>query len=231
MKIGYRVVSTKEVGLHEADLVQISTYGSGAENVNAVRRCAEECRKKGVPYVVHPVGCPLLGRGTIEGLFEMAKLADLALILHDERTPEGLMLHGDYSEQFRRIKGELAGHAFLSFENANNTGDAPWFWANFADSVTLDIGHVEAAGLDSVEYVNALDASCIQNIHYVHMHHNGEWRSGLTDHWPLEDGCRELDALRALLKRKRDISVILEINETWETEKSLTLLREAAENS
>jgi hypothetical protein len=60
------------------------------------------------------------------------------------------------------------------------------------------------------------------------MHHNGKWRNGLTDHWPLEEGCRELEALKALLKRKRDLSVILEINETWETDKSLRLLRDAA---
>jgi sugar phosphate isomerase/epimerase len=230
MRIGYRVVSPQEVGLHDADLVQISTYAAGQDNVEAVRRCAEECQKKGVPYVVHPVGCPLLGSGTLEGLIEMAKLSDLALILHDERTPEGGRLHGEYSKQFRRIAGELARLATISFENANDSGDAPWFWSSFADSVTLDIGHMEVAGFDSVEFVNALDDSCVQKIHYVHMHHNGKWRNGLTDHWPLEEGCRELEALKALLKRKRDISVILEINETWETDKSLRLLRDAAEN-
>lgn len=228
MKAGYRVVSPREVGLHDADLVQISAYGTSKDNVKAVRRCAKECRKRGIPYVIHPVGCPLLGRGTLEGLIEMAEMSNLALILHDERTPEGSRLHGEYSKQFRRIAEELSRHAPISFENAHDTGDAPWFWENFADSVTLDIGHVEAAGFDSVEYVRALDASCVEKIHFVHMHHNGEWRRGLTDHWPLERGCRELDALSALLERKRDISVILEINETWETEKSLGLLREAA---
>jgi sugar phosphate isomerase/epimerase len=228
MKTGYRVVSTREVGLHNADLVQISAYGVGANDIELVRRCADACKKKGIPYVVHPVGCPLLGHGMFEGLLEMAKLSDLALILHDERTPGDRRLHGEYSGQFRRASDELGRHAALSFENAHNTGDAPWFWRNYADSVTLDIGHVEAAGFDSVEYVKSLDKECIDKIHYIHMHHNGKWRSGLTDHWPLEEGCREIEALKALLKRRRDLSVILEINETWETEKSLGLLREAA---
>jgi hypothetical protein len=61
------------------------------------------------------------------------------------------------------------------------------------------------------------------------MHRNGALRGGLTDHWPLLPGCRELQALRELLKRKRDVGVILEINETWETGTSLSLLRELRE--
>lgn len=227
MKIGYRVVSPKEVGLHDADLVQVSAYGVGADDIKLVRRCADACKKKGIPFVVHPVGSSLLGRGMSEGLVEMAKLADLALVLHDERAPGGRRLHGEYSEQFRRVADELGSYASLSFENAVDTGDAPWFWANYADSVTLDIGHVEAAGIDSVDFVRALDEECIEKVHYVHMHHNGPWRSGLTDHCPLVEGCRELEALGELLKRKPGLCTILEINETRETEKSLRLLREA----
>ena len=88
MKIGYRVVSPKEVGLHDADLVQITAYGVGADDIKLVRRCAEACGKKAIPYVVHPVGLSLIGRGMSGGPVEMAKLADLALIFHDERAPK-----------------------------------------------------------------------------------------------------------------------------------------------
>jgi len=65
----------------------------------------------------------------------------------------------------------------------------------------------------------------VNKIEFVHMHCNATLRGGLTDHWPLREGCRELEALRLLLGRKRDLSVILEINEVEEMNDSIELLR------
>jgi sugar phosphate isomerase/epimerase len=229
MQIGYRVVSPEEVGRWETDLIQISAYRGGLDNVDRVRQCARACREKGLPFVVHPVSYSLLDAGASGELLEMAELADRALILHDEKGPSGKRLHGQYDALFRQAAGELSRHASLSFENATDTADAVWFWDSYADSVTLDIGHAEAAGFDSVEFVAGLSDELVGRIRYVHMHRNGELRGGLTDHWPLMEGCRELRALKALLDRNPDVSAILEINETEQTGESLRMLRELSD--
>jgi hypothetical protein len=57
------------------------------------------------------------------------------------------------------------------------------------------------------------------------MHRNNGLRGGLTDHWPLRAGCRELKALRKLLERRTEFSVILEINEVEEINDSIALIR------
>jgi sugar phosphate isomerase/epimerase len=114
----------------------------------------------------------------------------------------------------------------VSFENATDTRDVIWFWNNYADSITLDIGHVEVAGMDSVQFVNFLDTSLIDKIQYVHLHRNNGWRNGLTDHWYITPDCKEVKALKELLRRKQDVGIILEINETEKTEESLRILRQ-----
>jgi hypothetical protein len=160
-----------------------------------------------------------------KAVMELAEVADLGIILHDERSPGGGRLSGEREERFRRMIGELSKRTAVSFENANDTGDAPWFWERFAESVTLDIGHVEGAGFDSVKYVSELPAAVVEKIDYVHMHHNNGLRGGLTDHWPLREGCREMKALEALLGRRDGFDAILEINELDEVNESIRMLR------
>jgi hypothetical protein len=229
MRIGHRVVNPGDVGRWEADLIQITVYRGMPGNLRLMHECAGACRRKGIPFVVHPVSYRVLHEGSMEDLRVMAGDADMALILHDEPAPGGGRLSGPHEERFLAAIEELGAVVPISFENALNTADAPWFWARYAESVTLDLGHMEAAGLDSVEYVASLDEECIRKVKYVHIHRNGRLRGGLTDHWPLRPGCSELRALRELMHRTRGIDVILEINETEETGGSLGLLRSLRE--
>lgn len=228
MRVGYRVVSAAEVGLWEGDLVQISAYRGMRDPVGRVRKLARACRDAGLAFVVHPVNFSLLDGEALGDLLAMAGEADEALILHDERSPDGGRLTGSHAGLFHRAVEELSSLAPLSFENAINTADAPWFWRTFADSVTLDIGHVEAAGIDAVAFVHDLEEDVVRNIRYVHMHRNGDFRGGLTDHWPLRGNCREIQALRELLTRAPDVAAILEVNETEEMARSIELLKELA---
>jgi hypothetical protein len=48
----------------------------------------------------------------------------------------------------------------------------------------------------------------------------------LTDHWPLTRDCREVMALRELLRRKRNVAVLPEINDPDSMGESLVILRE-----
>lgn len=228
MLVGSRVVFPEDLGLWEADLVQISVYRGIKDRMDIMRQCVSLCGKMGLRYVVHPVQYSLsAGPGEmLEEVMEMARLADLALILHDERAPGGGRLEGEYEANFREALRALGGLARLSIENAADTSDVLWFWERFAESVTLDLGHVESSGLDSAAFVKSLDEEVLGKLHYVHIHRNGQWHGGITDHWEIRPGCRELAALRALLKRKSDLSVILEINETAMIKDNLKLLRE-----
>ena len=194
-------------------------------NLDFMRKCAYACKNAGIRYVVHPVKYSLLQEDMHNDLREMAGLADLALILHDEKTPEGERIKGHYEAPFRDILEELKSITSVSFENATDTEDVQWFWNNFADSITLDIGHVESSGLNSIEFVKSLDKKSIKKINFVHIHRNNGLRGGITDHWPLKPDCRELLALEELIKIKPDVSVILEINEIEMIDESIDLLK------
>jgi hypothetical protein len=225
MKAGTRILYHEEVEWWNADILQISVYNGMDRNLEIMRRSAQKCRESGSRFVIHPVGYSLLNGEAIDDLQEMAEMTDIALILHDERSVEGGRLSGQYVKRFRDVLDGLKAVSDISFENAVNTADVKWFWNNFAESVTLDVGHVESAGLDSVKYVRSLDHDIIDKLQFVHMHRNNGPRGGLTDHWPLTPDCRELTALNELLKMKSDISVILEINELEMIGESLKLLR------
>jgi len=225
MLIGTRILYPEEIDYWNAYLLQISTYRGMDGGLEFMRKCARACKDAGIRYIIHPVKYSLLQRDTFEELLEMAHLADLALILHDEKSPDGSRLSGESEDLFRKSLAQLRAATQVSLENATDTRDIHWFWDNFADSITLDIGHVESSGLDSVEFVKALDENRIKKIDFVHMHRNNGLRGGITDHWPLAPGCRELKALKELLNMKPGISVILEINEIEKINESLDLLR------
>ncbi|MDH4230997.1 MAG: hypothetical protein OEW04_03090 [Nitrospirota bacterium] len=225
MRIGSRIVRPDEVGLWPAEILQISVYRGMKDSLVFMRQCAVRCREARLPYVIHPINFSLFDEEAFRDLREMAEWSDLGMILHDERTAEG-RVKGGAERLFREALAELASKNAVSFENATDTGDVLWFWAEYADSITIDLGHVEAWGLDSVAFVQGLDEAAVRKVEYVHMHRNNGWRSGLTDHWPLTRDCREVMALRELLRRKRNVGVLLEINETDRIPESLEILRE-----
>ena len=224
MIIGSRILYPEEVGLWDAEFLQISVYRGMKDNLNLMRDCAQRCKEVGIRYVVHPVEYSPLREEVFKDIREMAEWSDLALILHDVKTPDGERLNGEYDIRFRSALEELVSITNVSFENATDTGDVRWFWSTYADSITLDIGHVESSGLDSVDFVRSLDDDSIKKIQFVHMHRNNGLHGGITDHWPLTPDCREIRAFKELIRKKPDVSVILEINETDMIGASLRLL-------
>jgi hypothetical protein len=225
MRIGTRILYPEETDYWNAELVQISVYRGMQKNIETMMNCARACKEAGIRYVIHPVRYSLLETEMRDEVTLMAECSDLALILHDERNPDGERLSGVNEKKFRNAIMELQSVTSVSFENATNTGDVKWFWDNFAESITLDIGHVESAGLDSVAFVESLDKAVIKNIHFVHMHRNNGLRGGITDHWPLSSDCREVSALKSLMNVHSQFSVFLEINEIEEIDQSLNILR------
>jgi len=161
----------------------------------------------------------------LNDVIEMAKCTDLAIILHDEKRKDGSRLTGEDEIHFRHALATLRSITTVSFENATDTSDIQWYWNNYADNITLDIGHVESAGYDSVEFVKSLDEATMHKVRFVHIHRNNGFHGGITDHWPLKKECRELKALKQLLKVKMQVSVILELNEVEMIGDSLNLLR------
>jgi hypothetical protein len=225
MIIGTRILYAEEVEFWNAELLQISVYNGMENNTEMMINSARACREAGIRYVIHPVCYSLLQEEMLKEILLMAEWTDLALILHDERTPEGNRISGRNETIFRNALKKLQYLKPVSLENAVDTADIHWFWDNFAESVTLDIGHVESSGLDSVEFVNSLEETVLKKIQFVHIHRNNGLRGGITDHWPLSTDCREIRALRSLMQVKHDINVILEINEIEQIDESLSILR------
>ena len=231
MIYGYRVVKEDEVGLYPASLIQISVYRGFREDIDHVLKAASACRSLNLRYVIHPVGYFISETRkdhrarTLEFMRTIAHEVDLALIVHDEATPWGTRLEGVFEKTYRKTLLELSEICPLSIENANNNHDIEWFWRRFANSITLDIGHLEAVGINSVKFVKGLGEDLIEKLNFVHIHrYNGPHGTGLRDHWSLLKDCRELKALKCLLERKRDIGVILEIIDVENLEESLKLL-------
>jgi hypothetical protein len=225
MHIGTRIHSPQGVIRWDTDILQISVYYGHGDNIDQIKKCAGLCREKKRRYVIHPVFYSILNKKMFKDLKVMAELADLALILHDEKTSDFKRITGDNETTFRTLLNELQSVVPVSFENAVDTRDVVWFWKHYADSITLDIGHVELAGKDSVAFVKSLDTEVIDKIQYVHLHRNNGWRNGLTDHWYITADCREVKALKELLRRKQDIGVILEVNEKEMVQDNIDLLK------
>jgi hypothetical protein len=225
MKIGSRVLYPEEVGSLDAELLQISVYSGMKDNLDIMMECTRACKNADVRYVIHPVSYSILKKETFNDIKLMAEWADLALILHDERAPDGGRIKGENEALFRNALEELGSIVPVSFENATDTADVRWFWDNYADSITVDIGHIESSGIDSVEFVTSLDEATVRKIQFAHMHRNNGLHGGITDHWPLSYDCREIRALKELVKTRPDVSVILEINEVEEIAESLDILR------
>ena len=194
-------------------------------------KTVDACRSAHIRYVIHPVEYglselrPERRKIMMEDLHVMALHADLALIIHDESTKGGKRLGVEEAGTYRQGLLELSRLCAVSIENAGVNRDIKWFWREYASSVTLDIGHLEVRGIDSVEFVRTLEADLLKAIDFVHIHRVNGLRGGIRDHWGLTEDCRELRALKELLARKKGLRVILEIIEAEDLEKNLDLLR------
>lgn len=232
MLYGYRVTNKEEVGLYNADLVQISFYNGWGMGIEELEEAVSLCKEKKIRYVIHPVNFFLSEtrtqerQETMEILRKAARLTDMAMILHDERVPPGSRLFGLWDKYYREALGEIERTCKVSIENANNSHDVEWFWRNYASSLTIDIGHLEAAGINAQKWVKNFPSDLLDKVAYIHLHRNNGFRAGLTDHWPITRKCNEVKALKELLNRTSDIKVILEINETEEMEENLRILGE-----
>ncbi len=230
---GFRVTAAEEVTRFRADLVQISLYAGRPDNIPRMQATIAACRRVGMPFVVHPVEYRLSEPESDEQLRMlqevevMAAAADLALIVHDESGAAGVRLTGKQDERYRRVVEKLSNVCLVAIENSGalDATAVKEFWTSHASSVTLDIGHLEAGGVDSESYVEGLEDALLAKVDFVHLHRHNGLRRGLRDHWGLTEGCRELGALRRLLERKKDVSVVLEVNESGDMEKSLLLVR------
>lgn len=236
MLYGYRITNKEEVGLYDVDLIQVSFYNGWGIGLRELEEITSLCKEKKIKYVIHPVNFflsetrPKEREETMEALRLMARWTDMALIMHDEGVPLGGRLFGLWEKNYRDALYELEEICKVSIENANNSYDAKWFWRNFASSITIDIGHLEAAGIDSYKAVRDFPSDLLNRLEFVHLHRNNGLRAGLTDHWPITRKCREVKALEGLLKIKSDIKVILEVNETEAIEENLRILEEIASN-
>jgi sugar phosphate isomerase/epimerase len=231
MKIGYRAVDKEDIGRFPVDLVQISYWKTFGPDIAQIKKIASRCRELEVRYVMHPVFTPLsetragLREKNLEELTTLARMADLGMIVHDETNPDRSRLSGERMAQYRKTLEMISSSCPVSIENAVNTLDIDWFWNELGGSITLDIGHFESAGIDPIKKVQSLPEDLLDRVEYVHMHRKNGPHGGVIDHWPLTDDCREVQAMKELFRRKKNLAVILEINEMDQLGESLEILQ------
>jgi sugar phosphate isomerase/epimerase len=228
MQIGYRIIRPQDVGTQPLEFAQISLWRSASWGIADGERAVQEaiemagsCKTRGIRTVFHPLEYSLTDEHapqTLAVMRELASAADLGVIIHDEGGARGKRLSAEEESAFERNLREISSLCHVSIENAFNSGDITWFWERFVIparsnvSITVDIGHLESAGIDSIAFIRHMPEHLAERVHFVHMHHKAEERYGIKDHWPLVSGCREIKALKVLLKRKQDVLVILELD-------------------
>jgi sugar phosphate isomerase/epimerase len=231
MEIGYRIIRPEDVGAQPLRFAQISLWrtadwgvADGERAVNETIQIAGTCRQRGIRTVFHPLEYPLTGEHaarTMDVMRRLASAADLGIIIHDEGGAGGQRLSAAEETSFEKNLRVISALTTVSIENAFNSGDITRFWERFVVpapktvSITLDIGHLESADIDSIAFVRNMPEHLL-----------GAERYGIKDHWPLVSGCREIEALRVLLSRKPDLRVILELETKGEgVRESIELLR------
>ncbi len=229
MKLGYRIIRLGDVGTQPVKFAQISLWrvadwgvADGSKGVREAIETARICRTLGIRTVFHPLEYPLAHDHDEQALDIMRRLAgeaDLGIIIHDEGGEGGKRLTDAETERYEKSVRELSRLCPVSIENSYNSGDISWFWDRFVMrasnhvSITLDIGHLELAGLDSSAFVRNMPDRLVERTTFVHMHHHDPFgRQAVRDHKPLLPGCREIKALQELLKRKHDLWVVLELD-------------------
>ena len=242
MEIGYRIIRPEDVGTQPLRFAQISLWRSAswgvADGERAVQQAIEiaaACKEKNIRTVFHPLDYPMTGSQAGETLAIMRRLAassDLGIIIHDEGGMAGTRLTPAEETSFEENLAALSGLCPVSIENAFNSGDVTWFWERFVVpsaenvSITLDIGHLESADIDSLSFIKAMPTRLAERIKFAHMHHKAGERYGIKDHWPLVPGCKEIAALRGLLERRPDVHVVLELDSAKDgMQQSIELLK------
>lgn len=243
MNIGYRIIRPEDVETQPLSLAQISLWrkadwgiADGERAVNEAIEIAVGCKERGIRTVFHPLDYPLATADADRSMEVMQRLAercDLGLIIHDEGGTAGNRLSPAEESCLAKNLARICGLCPVSIENAFNSGDITWFWDRFVAyapesvSITIDIGHLESAGIDSIRFLRDMPQRLVERVRFVHMHHKAEERYGIKDHWPLVPGCREIEALNVLLKRKPDVMAILELDAKDEgMQQSIALLKE-----
>ncbi len=233
MEIGYRVFKKGDISKFELDFVQVSIWHKSSTDIGRIACICDELRGIGMPYAIHILGLylsdtrPQKREEALSILMEYAKMSDMGLILHDETLPNGERLTGPWRANYENGLNALSELCKVSLENSHDSHNALWFWGEFADSITLDIGHFVSAGMDVFEVIRNLSGEHISLLDYIHVHkHNGWKPGGITDHWALEEGCVELRSLEELLKRKEDLKVVVEVDGEEELRRSIELVAE-----
>ncbi len=228
MEIGYRIVRPADVGTQPLRFAQISLWRAANWGVTAGEQAVTEaigiagaCKARGIRTVFHPLEYPLANdhaQHTLDVMRRLAGACDHAIIIHDEGGTDGKRLSTEEERTFEKNLAEISGLCPVSIENSFNSGDVTWFWERFVVpsaknvSITLDIGHLESADIDSIAFVGEMPERLVERIQFAHMHHKAAERYGIRDHWPLVPGCREIEALKVLLLRRPDVKVILELD-------------------
>jgi sugar phosphate isomerase/epimerase len=228
MELGYRIIRPHDVGKQPLHFAQISLWRSanwgvadGEQAVKDAIEIASACRMGGIRTVFHPLEYPLSNEHAAQTLGVLRRLAaasDLGIILHDEGGGGGKRLTAVEEAVFEKNLAEISDLCPVSIENAFNSGDVTWFWERFVVpapknvSITLDIGHLESADIDSISFIRDLPERLISRVTFAHLHHKAEERYGIKDHWPLVPGCREIEALKVLLLRRPAVHVVLELD-------------------
>jgi hypothetical protein len=229
LELGYRIIRPDDVGKYPLPFAQISLWRTAkwdvAEGEEAVRQAvaiAQTCKARGIRTVFHPLEYSLTnaaGPQTLEVMRRLAAASDLGIIVHDEGNAGRMRLTAVDAGAYEKNIKKISDLCHLSIENSYNSGDISWFWERFVVpsppdvSITLDIGHLELAGLDSVSFVQNMPQRLIDRLQFVHMHHHdGNDTHWVKDHKPLVAGCREIEALKVLLARKSDVYVVLELD-------------------
>lgn len=228
MEIGYRIIRPDDVGKQSLLFAQISLWraanwgvSDGEQAVKEAIEIAAACKARGIKTVFHPLEYPLTNEHAENTLAVMRRLAaacDLGIIIHDEGGAGGKRMSSDEEKTFEKNLRLISGLCPVSVENAFNSGDVTWFWERFvvpapkAVSITIDIGHLESADIDSISFIRNIPEHLAKRITFAHMHHKAEERYGIKDHWPLVPGCREIEALNVLRARRPDIGVIVELD-------------------
>lgn len=242
MEIGYRIIQPQDVGKQPLQFAQISLWRTAkwgvAEGERAVKEALETaaaCTSRGIRTVFHPLEYPLTNESaaqTMNALRRLAAASDLGIIIHDEGGASGKRLSAAEEAAFEKNLSELSGLCPVSIENAFNSGDITWFWERFvvpaprSVSITIDIGHLESADIDSISFIRDMPERIASRVDFAHMHHKAEERYGIKDHWPLVPGCREIEALKELFKRRPTVRVVLELDAAEDgMRRSIELLR------
>lgn len=228
MELGYRIIRPQDVGSQPLLFAQISLWRAAAWGVADGERAVMEaieiasaCTARGIRTVFHPLEYPLTGEYAAQTLGVMRRLAeasDLGIIIHDEGGVNGKGLSAAEESEFERNLAVISSLCPVSIENAFNSGDITLFWERFVVpapqnvSITLDIGHLESADIDAITFIRDLPERLASRVNFAHMHHKAEERYGIKDHWPLVAGCREIAALKELLKRRPGVRVVLELD-------------------